>query len=95
MLALIRIDKDGRGYSTIHEWGKPEVWPHMSEFARLYIQKTRGADGRYKEAKMVRFYIEAKAVQIRGLLEGFKLTILILLLFFLLRSDCVHVHSKK
>ena len=75
MLALIRIDKEGRGYSTIHEWGKPEVWPHMSEFARLYIQKTRGADGRYKEAKIVRFYVEAQAVQIKSCSRPFFLTV--------------------
>ena len=48
--SLDRIDKERKGYATIHEWGRQDVWSHLSDFARLYIQKTRGPDGRYKEA---------------------------------------------
>ncbi|GAX79971.1 hypothetical protein CEUSTIGMA_g7410.t1 [Chlamydomonas eustigma] len=42
------VDQQQRGYVTIKEWGHREVWPIMSEFTRVYVQRTRGNSGKYE-----------------------------------------------
>ena len=53
LFCCIRLDKKGQGFITTHEWGSDDYEKQLSDFARLYIQKTRGADGRYKGAQEV------------------------------------------
>ncbi|GAX82730.1 hypothetical protein CEUSTIGMA_g10156.t1 [Chlamydomonas eustigma] len=44
------MDSERRGFLTIQDWGRKELWPYMSEFSRLYVQRTRGVTGKYKDA---------------------------------------------
>jgi Ca2+-binding EF-hand superfamily protein len=44
------VDPQRRGYVTMHDWGRREIWPTMSEFTRVYVQMTRGGSGKYKRA---------------------------------------------
>lgn len=47
------MDKRKQGFLTVHEWGSPDFEARLGDFTRLYIQKTRGTDGRYKGAQEV------------------------------------------
>ncbi|KAG1677389.1 hypothetical protein FOA52_010769 [Chlamydomonas sp. UWO 241] len=42
------LDTQGKGYVTVHEWGGKDAEHVVSQFARLYLHKTRGPGGRYK-----------------------------------------------
>ncbi|GLI67992.1 hypothetical protein VaNZ11_012192 [Volvox africanus] len=48
------LDPLGRGYATMREWSSPQLQRQMEAFTRLYVQATRGADGRPKDITEVR-----------------------------------------
>lgn len=49
-----RLDSAGKGYITVRDWGRPDVEGPLNYFTQLYVSRTRGADGRHKDAHEVR-----------------------------------------
>lgn len=49
-----RLDSAGKGYITVRDWGRPDVESPLNYFTQLYVSRTRGADGRHKDAHEVR-----------------------------------------
>ncbi|KAG2501588.1 hypothetical protein HYH03_000093 [Edaphochlamys debaryana] len=48
------LDPQARGYTTMSEWGAPQLEKQMEAFTRLYVQNTRGPDGRPRGINEVR-----------------------------------------
>jgi hypothetical protein len=43
------LDKEGRGFLSLHEWGAREMEEQVKAFSKLYLQVTRGPTGKLKE----------------------------------------------
>lgn len=50
LIGMCRMDTNNNGFVTARDWGNPSIDGPLSDFTRLYVQVTRGADGRYKGA---------------------------------------------
>ncbi|GFR52072.1 hypothetical protein Agub_g14595 [Astrephomene gubernaculifera] len=48
------LDPNDRGFATVREWGSPQLQRQMEAFTRLYVQNTRGKDGRPKDATEIK-----------------------------------------
>ncbi|KXZ55653.1 hypothetical protein GPECTOR_2g1203 [Gonium pectorale] len=49
-----QLDPRARGYTTMREWSSPQMEKQMDAFTRLYVQATRGRDGRPKDVTLIR-----------------------------------------
>ncbi|KAG2453843.1 hypothetical protein HYH02_002050 [Chlamydomonas schloesseri] len=48
-----QLDPEGQGYTTVRRWVDPVVERQMEQLVKLYVQATRGEDGRPKHVKEV------------------------------------------
>lgn len=53
MIAARRLDRDGKGFVTLRDWGAKGLERTIRAFTRMYVQATRGASGRSKDTREI------------------------------------------